>query len=291
MSVTLFGETCNRLLIATWKVFTIIVSVRLESCACCSQHNSRCSSASLNKHHYHHRLDLFTFEPSHPRCSNFPLIHISPVASFTRQGRRIAWKIRSLCQSIFVFARRMPGSDGLHFPAATANWFTVPKVNCIYLNEAGNFCIGLKWVDKFRAFIRTNKNTSTFIKIRRFPNRSQYHPPNSDGNNKKEKHFHSRSKEKKKTFAMCMASEIKKSSSSSKNNISVARSLSLATVVLVDGLLNYPRFIVIFLSRGTRSAALNWRLHQLLKLHFDSLTVLFSPRSDLDFFDIAKWLT
>lgn len=60
ISVTLFGGTCNRLTIATWKVFTIIASVRLESGACCSQHNSRCSSAPLNKHHYH-QSSLFVY--------------------------------------------------------------------------------------------------------------------------------------------------------------------------------------------------------------------------------------
>lgn len=126
ISVTLFGGTCNRLTIATWKVFTIIASVRLESCACCSQHNSRdvllprWTSIIIT-------IVFICLRSSHPRCSHFPLIHIS----FTRQGRRIAWKIRSLCQSIFVFDRRMPGSDSLHFPVATANWFTKPKVNCI----------------------------------------------------------------------------------------------------------------------------------------------------------------
>lgn len=239
MSVTLFRWNVQSINNRTREIdFSQIiydnrVNPSREGCACCFTRH-RTSIVSVI-----HDASLFVYIlEAYPRCSNLPMIYIRKLASFTRQGRQIGLENPfsvSGRPKAFSFS---PGACSL-VSACTFQMQVVSlqsKVIRIYSDCGRRLLLG----PRCGSWMKSNSNCR-FILLRNsheaFGRFTDFPAPNIGGNNKKEKHFHSRSSEK--TFAMCMASEIKKASS--KNNISVARSLSLATVVLPEGILrNIP---------------------------------------------------
>lgn len=177
----------------------------------------------------------FVYVEHPPRCSqlsNGP--HWRWARKLKRDGKSVG---KSLKISFTVPGQEKAKHFRFRLAHARSDRFALSTCNCVALFEGHFYLFRLQWrlLNEYRRFmnekflisLRPHQEVDRWITskfVRHFS--SMLPTPPQSGNNKKENHFHSR-----KNFAMCMASETKKNSSS-KNNISVARSLSLASVVL-----------------------------------------------------------